>query len=185
MMAYYQAAIDERTGTRSYSAFIGPEETRQAADAYAKRPITDRELERTFVRGFQIPGTMDLYDKLLNVNPNNPPMTDEQMAKARAIAATWAGDPSKAPWFGGQFQDQNFWGPMDFRFTSFSGLAEQMQTMWSGVPADAMQSSADSLLDIKSNVKVMLDLMTPSASSPAPTTPAPTVGPDWVPVPPM
>jgi len=179
MMAYYQAAIDERTGTRS--TFLSPEEARRHADAYAKSPITDRELGRALVGPLQ----MDLYDKLLNVNPNNPPMTDEQMAKARAIAASWAGDPSKAPWFGGQFQDQNFWGPMDFRFTSFSGLAEQMQTMWSGVPADAMQSSADSLLDIKSNVKVMLDLMTPSANSPAPTTPAPTVGPDWVPVPPM
>jgi hypothetical protein len=43
-----------------------------------------------------------------------------------------------------------------YQWTSFSGLAEQMQMMWSGAPVDAMQQSAGSLASIDQKMSALV-----------------------------
>jgi hypothetical protein len=49
--------------------------------------------------------------------------------------------------------------PSQYSWTSFSGLAEQMQMMWSGAPVDAMQQSAVSLNNIDKNIESLLNVL--------------------------
>jgi len=88
------------------------------------------------------------------------PLAPSEMKKWEAIARFQAsGDPRelKDLFVGGEpGAGGPKWQPSDYHFTSFTGLAEQMQQMWSGVPADAMQASATSLASIDTKMDQLI-----------------------------
>ena len=156
--AYYQAEMDERRfGAKGTLISGSPEEQRRRADRMARGEGVNQEDVLNALSKVIGPGAIPiLRDKLFDVNPQNPVLTEEQMKKWRGVAETWAGRPGAAPFWGGEDVKPNFWGPSDYRFTSFTGLAEQMQQMWSGVPADAMQASATSLANIDTKMDQLI-----------------------------
>jgi hypothetical protein len=59
--------------------------------------------------------------------------------------------------------DRNAQGgfPAQYSWTSFSGMAEQMQMMWSGAPAlDAAQSTADNTAQMKQDISTLVAFVT-------------------------
>jgi len=88
---------------------------------------------------------------LFNVKPDAP-LSDEQMKRLEDAASGTVGHPRELP-FSKPDKAADMWLLSQYHWTSFSGLAEQMQQMWTGAPQDAMVGLDNSLQDLTAAVQ--------------------------------
>ena len=161
-----ESRYDPKTGERKYTSKDWRNPGAAAADMLTS-PTRDKELKKLREWAMSEPLGVNLLPK--RTQEYHKSLTPQRLMELEKLAR---GEIDPKTLYPDSNRKTDLVTPSQYNWTSFSGMAEQMQQMWSGAPVDAMQTAATTLGRIEGILNQRLPAAA-NAGNAQPAVPAP------------